>query len=210
MRDDRELDPVVSAPEMFMSIARLAAMRSKDPRTKCGACIVFRGRSIGVGYNGFTPGMPDFPEIWETELKYDRVEHAERNAIHNADRLQLAIAAANMSSRNIKNEQSLGLEAAEMYIWTTKRYLPCPECAKAIAFNGISTVWVDFDPTSVLSNSKYDWTATLDIFKYAGVSIKMAPGDINLIFKEMPHEKSIDYGDSGAGRDVSDGAPPTA
>lgn len=37
-----------------MSVAFLTAMRSKDPSTQVGACIVNdRNRIIGVGYNGF-------------------------------------------------------------------------------------------------------------------------------------------------------------
>ncbi len=44
----------------FMGIAILSAMRSKDPHTQVGACIVNREqRIIGVGYNGFPEGCND-------------------------------------------------------------------------------------------------------------------------------------------------------
>ena len=38
-----------------MSVAFLTAMRSKDPSTQVGACIVNPARKVivGVGYNGF-------------------------------------------------------------------------------------------------------------------------------------------------------------
>ena len=43
--------------EYFMSVALLAAMRSKDPNTKVGACIVGEdNRIISTGYNGFPRG----------------------------------------------------------------------------------------------------------------------------------------------------------
>lgn len=221
MRDPRELDPIITAPEAFMAIARIAAMRSKDPRTKCGACITFLGRSIGIGYNGLTPGMQDLPQIWETEDKYARVEHAERNAIHNADRIQLEKAKQNaevlrrlplvdyLENYAFLEEKLLEHPTAELYIWTTRQYLPCQECAKAIAFNGITTVWVDFDPETVLDNPMYDWSATLHIFKCAGVEIKQMTGDADRIFRETPqNEKSTDHGDHGAGRELSDGTSP--
>ena len=41
--------------DYFMSVAFLTAMRSKDPSTQVGACIVNPDRKVivGVGYNGF-------------------------------------------------------------------------------------------------------------------------------------------------------------
>ena len=39
--------------EYFMAIAKLSAMRSKDPSTQVGACIVSNdNRSLSIGYNG--------------------------------------------------------------------------------------------------------------------------------------------------------------
>ena len=39
----------------FMGIALLSSMRSKDPNTQVGACIVNEDkRIVGVGYNGAT------------------------------------------------------------------------------------------------------------------------------------------------------------
>lgn len=51
--------------QYFMGVALLSAQRSKDPRTKIGACIVDpHHRIIGIGYNGFPRGCPDdeFPQ----------------------------------------------------------------------------------------------------------------------------------------------------
>jgi dCMP deaminase len=58
---------------------------SKDPRTKVGACLVTPDtRQLSVGYNGFPAGIPEPPELWSPDHKYDYVVHAEVNAILNA------------------------------------------------------------------------------------------------------------------------------
>ena len=48
---------VIEWDEYFMSVAYLSAMRSKDPSTQVGACIVNEdNRIVGIGYNGFPRG----------------------------------------------------------------------------------------------------------------------------------------------------------
>jgi deoxycytidylate deaminase len=68
----------------------LASMRSKDPSTQVGACIVdSRKRIVGIGYNGFPTGCSDDVLPWarvaedELDTKYPYVVHAEVNAILN-------------------------------------------------------------------------------------------------------------------------------
>lgn len=70
----------------FLEMAELVAGWSKDPSTKCGAVIVRPDRSIvSVGYNGFPRGIPDLQEHLDNRCeKYQRVVHAEMNAILNA------------------------------------------------------------------------------------------------------------------------------
>lgn len=67
----------------FMDVARLVASWSKDPSTKCGAVIVRPDLSIcSVGFNGFPRGCDDHPDLYSNrELKYERVVHAEVNAL---------------------------------------------------------------------------------------------------------------------------------
>ena len=44
----------ISWDEYFMGVAYLASMRSKDPNTQVGACIVSKENKIlSMGYNGF-------------------------------------------------------------------------------------------------------------------------------------------------------------
>ena len=108
--------------EYFMGVALLASMRSKDPSTQVGACIVDRANHIlSTGYNGFPYGCSDDVYPWEREgnfceTKYPFVVHAELNAILNA--------------------RGNDLTDAKMYI----SLFPCNECAKAIIQSGIKEV----------------------------------------------------------------------
>ena len=62
----------ISWDEYFMGVSKLAGMRSKDPNTQVGACIVSHDNNIlSMGYNGFG------------ETKYAYVTHSELNAILN-------------------------------------------------------------------------------------------------------------------------------
>lgn len=70
-------------PETFMAVAAVMARRSHDPSTKHGAVIVdASNRIIGAGYNGFPRGGPDNYATTRPE-KYNRIIHAEANAIVN-------------------------------------------------------------------------------------------------------------------------------
>lgn len=54
--------------DYFMSVAFLSAMRSKDPSTQVGACIVNKDkRIVGIGYNGFPRGCSDDDLPWARE-----------------------------------------------------------------------------------------------------------------------------------------------
>ena len=108
--------------EYFMGVAKLASMRSKDPCTQVGACIVDRENHIlSTGYNGFPWGCSDDEFPWEregsySETKYPFVVHAELNAILNA--------------------HGKNLTGAKIYV----SLFPCNECAKAIIQAGIKEV----------------------------------------------------------------------
>ena len=108
--------------EYFMGVAILASMRSKDPNTQVGACIVDKeNRILSTGYNGFPCGCSDDDYPWERkgcfcETKYPYVVHAELNAILNAGGKNLA--------------------GSKIYV----ALFPCNECAKAIIQAGIKEV----------------------------------------------------------------------
>ena len=110
--------------EYFMSLAKLTAMRSKDPSTQVGACIVSDdNRILSVGYNGAPNGFNDDIFPWERNgdnlnTKYPYVCHAEMNAI--------------LNYRGYKKD----LENAKIYV----DLFPCNECAKMIIQSGIKKV----------------------------------------------------------------------
>ena len=110
--------------EYFMAIAKLSAMRSKDPSTQVGACIVDKNnRILSIGYNGAPNGYNDDIFPWdregnELETKYPYVVDAERNAI--------------LNYRGSRKD----FEGAKIYV----DLFPCNECAKEIIQAGISEV----------------------------------------------------------------------
>ena len=110
----------ISWDEYFMSVAILAAMRSKDPSTQVGCCIVDNNNIIlSTGYNGMPMGCSDDEYPWDREgeeTKYPYVVHAELNAILNAG--------------------GKSLKGARLFV----DLFPCNECAKAIIQSGISEV----------------------------------------------------------------------
>ena len=109
--------------EYFMAVSFLSAMRSKDPATQVGACIVNSDKKIvGIGYNGMPRGCSDDSLPWgksgqsELDNKYMYVCHAEMNAILN------------------KNSESVS--GCTIYV----ALFPCNECAKIIIQSGIKNV----------------------------------------------------------------------
>ena len=113
--------------EYFMSVAKLAALRSKDPNSQVGTCIVSKDNKIlSMGYNGFPMGCSDDEFPWardggELDTKYVYVTHSELNAI--------------------LNYRGGSLEGAKLYV----SLFPCNECAKAIIQSGIKEVIYGID-----------------------------------------------------------------
>lgn len=124
MNKNKKREDYISWDEYFMAIARLSAMRSKDPSTQVGACIVSDdNRILSIGYNGAPNGYDDESFPWGKEgnnldTKYPYVCHAELNAI--------------LNYRGSKKD----LENAKIFV----DLFPCNECAKAIIQSGIKEV----------------------------------------------------------------------
>lgn len=117
----------ISWDEYFMGVAKMSALRSKDPNTQVGACIVSADNKIlSMGYNGLPMGCSDDEFPWAREgealnTKYMYTAHSELNAI--------------------LNYRGGSLENAKMYV----TLFPCNECAKAIIQAGVKTVVYDCD-----------------------------------------------------------------
>ncbi len=146
---DKRMD-YISWDEYFMGVANLSAMRSKDPNTQVGACIVSQDHKIlSMGYNGFPIGCSDDDFPWAREgedldSKYVYTVHSELNAI--------------------LNYRGGSLEGARLYV----TMFPCNECAKAIIQAGIRELVYDTNkyPDSVAV------IASRRMLEAAGVKVK--------------------------------------
>ena len=142
--------------DCFMAFAKIMSMRSKDPNTQVGACIVRDNIVLSSGYNGFPRNQQiDFPLSRESEnklyTKYPYIVHAELNAILNA---------------------RVPLDGATLYV----TMFPCNECAKAIIQAGIKEV-IFLENKYPLSN---ETIAAITLFKYCGVELKEYTNTINI------------------------------
>lgn len=158
----------ISWDEYFMGVAELSAMRSKDPNTQVGCCIVdSRNRILSMGYNGFPSGCSDDAFPWEKDNedplmnKYLYVVHSELNAI-----------------LNFKGESLAG---SRMYV----TMFPCSECAKAIIQAGISEV--------IYRDNKYReaiaGAASMRMFIAAGVTYRRydtSDSHVRIEYRERP------------------------
>ena len=138
----------ISWDEYFMGVAKLSALRSKDPNTQVGACIVSNDNKIlSMGYNGLPIGCSDDEFPWCREgdpldNKYFYTTHSELNAI--------------------LNYRGGTLDGAKMF--------PCNECAKAIIQAGIKTIVYDCDKyadtASVIASKRMLNAAGVRYYKY--------------------------------------------
>ena len=104
--------------EYYMSMAKVAASKSKDPSTKVGAVLVDdKQRMIIAAFNGFPRGVPDLPELLtERDVKLRLTLHAEDNALLLAQR---------------------SVEGGTCYTWPMP---PCAQCAARLVQAGITRI----------------------------------------------------------------------
>ena len=151
----------ISWDEYFMGVAQLASMRSKDPSTQVGCCIVDdQNRILSTGYNGFPKGCNDDEFPWgrdesQGETKYPFVVHAELNAI--------------------LNNRGKSLQGSRLYVGL----FPCNECAKAIIQAGVAEV--------IYLSDKYGTTpatlASKRMLAAAGVKLRQLTSKASLLIK---------------------------
>ena len=116
----------ISKDEMYMGIACLASMRSKDPNSQVGAVFVSSNdRILSIGYNGFPNGISDDEFPWareaesEEDTKYPYVVHAEENAI-----------------LNFRGDLS-AFKGSTLYV----TMFPCHNCTKALIQVGVKHIY---------------------------------------------------------------------
>ena len=114
--------------QYFMGVAKLSALRSKDPNTQVGCCIATQDNRIAsLGYNGLPYGLNDDEFNWSNrdstteDCKYWFVCHSELNAI--------------------LNYRGESLKGCRLFV----TLFPCNECAKAIIQSGIKEVVYEQD-----------------------------------------------------------------
>ena len=123
--------------EYFIKMAFFVSTKSKDPSTKVGCILVGEDNQVlSTGFNGFPRGVREFDfrceheqfgihsddikARWDRPMKYQWVEHAERNAIYNAAR------------------HGASLKNATAYLnWEPK---PCADCARALIQVGVTSI----------------------------------------------------------------------
>jgi len=148
---------VITWDEYFMGLAHLSALRSKDPNTQVGACIVAAdNKVVSIGYNGMPRGCSDNEFPWEREggfldTKYAFVVHAELNAILN-------------SPRPVKD--------CTLYV----SLFPCNECAKAIIQSGIRRIVYESDKYNGVDTN----IASKRMLRAAGVELCRLENTIHL------------------------------
>lgn len=151
---EKHRDDYLKWEEYFMGIAELSALRSKDPSTQVGACIVDdQHKVVSIGYNGMPRGIDEEKIPWGhgegLDSKYLYVCHAEFNAILNT-------------------RDGAHLNGCTLYV----TLFPCNECAKAIIQVGIKEV-------IYLSDKYLDGTifqASRRLFDMAGVKMRPYEG----------------------------------
>ena len=112
----------ITFDELFMTMAYTIALKSKDKSTKFGCVVVDESNTVrSLGYNNFPRNFDDNAEgIHERPLKYKYTEHAERNALYNANRV------------------GVSLLNCRLYI----PGFPCTDCARGVIQTGINEVIV--------------------------------------------------------------------
>ena len=172
--------------EYFLYETFGASLRSKDPSTQVGACIISKDKKpVSIGYNGLTNGMDDDKFPWNSPgestgdlytTKNSWVAHAELNAILNC--------------------HGANLEGTTIYV----TLFPCNECAKAIIQAGIKKVVY-----LRMYSDGIKVKITKDMFDMAGVEyvpfnpyrefskadVQGAANEIQRIIKRFSEKKSI-------------------
>ncbi len=157
-RDEMEMrrfkmhsNPRETDEQLLMRAYVLAREMSHDPSTQNGALLVdSTGKIVASGANTFPAGVAMSDERWTRPLKYEFVEHAERNAIYDAARM--------------------GVRTKGLLMYCA--WAACPDCARAIIQAGIS-VLVTHRPQSGDNGTWGDGIARADaMMREAGVILR--------------------------------------
>ena len=135
----------------FLGLAEHVAQWSKDPSTKTGAVIVDEDhRVISVGFNGHAKNIVDTDErLYNRDLKYKLIIHAERNALLFAER---------------------SLKGCTLYVYP---FAPCLACASMVIQSGIKRVVSPVIPPHLVERWGEELKMSTEIFMEAGVRVNV-------------------------------------
>ena len=153
---EKHREDYISWSQYFMGIAQLSALRSKDPSTQVGACIVDdHNKVVSIGYNGMPCGVHDDEIPWGhgegLDSKYLYVCHAELNAILNS-------------------RDGAHLQGCTLYV----TLFPCNECAKAVIQCGIKEIVYLDDKYATATN----FQASRKMLEMAGIKLTRYEGPV--------------------------------
>lgn len=146
--------------QFFMGLAFYVAMKSEDDSTHIGAVIVNEfNRAVSFGYNGLPTGVLNTEDKNIRPNKYFYFEHAERNAIYNAEKID---------------------PGCRIYV----NQFPCPPCTRGIIQKRITKViyHVGFNESGDVVAGGKEWLeeqkASYNMLIEAGVEIIPYYGEI--------------------------------
>jgi dCMP deaminase len=164
-KERSEMTPQRKVPSWhtyFLEMAKLAATRSKHPRSQHGAVLVDGDhRIVATGYNGAPSGFPDSEVDWTpgmTGTARDWTIHAEENAL-----LYAGFVAA---------------KGCDLYVTG----LPCPRCLLRAAQCGVVRL-ICGDAT--YSNAEDDAEILRKLIRLTGIDVYGLDGDGRLIVSKL-------------------------
>jgi dCMP deaminase len=143
---------------MVLERAYTYALGSPDPSTQNGALLVRNNLVLGVGCNDVPVGVKLTDERLERPLKYDVIEHAERNAIYAAARA--------------------GHETKYSTLYCP--WAACTDCARAIIQAGVWKLVRHKDATEHGAGGNWDGSISIadQMLQEAGVMVVDVEGKI--------------------------------
>ncbi|XP_071087862.1 deoxycytidylate deaminase-like [Haliotis cracherodii] len=142
-----------------MAVAKLSSLRSKDPNTQVGACIVNKAkRIVGTGYNG----MPN--NCGNDELPWGKGEGCHKNK-------KLYVCHAELNA--IMNKYSADLTGCKIFV----TLFPCNHCTQMIIQSGIHKVVYLSDE----KKEKEEVIVSKRLLKMAGVKYRAYRGKMDPI-----------------------------
>ena len=154
-------------PEEYLLLAYEEATKSPDPSTQNGSALHV-GDIVLLDHNRFPDNVEITPERLERPLKYQYIEHAERNAVYAAAK------------------RGHALEGETLYV----PWFACSDCARAIIQAGIAEVVGHqrmFDETP--DRWKGSIKEAMTMLREKGVKTTLVTGELNgpeILFNEKP------------------------